>query len=188
MIDETAAEQRLGSLAGPNAATASPGTGLRVLLAEGDAGNAEFMTLLLEADGHQVHVARNGPSALRLAQSDPPDLVILEIRLPGVDGWEVARRVLGQAADKKPSCIAITSCGTEADRRRSKEAGIDLHLLKPVDTRYLRTILKQFQAILGLGEGMQEASTERERGYGLYQPGAAKNSYEAKQPAAWVSP
>ena len=47
---------------------------------------------------------------------------------------------------------------------------------------------RMIQVILGFGEGMQEASTERERGYGLYQPGAAKNSYEAKQPAAWVSP
>jgi len=160
-------ELPLGSLDSPKEATAHPGSGLRVLLAEGDAGNAEFMTVLLEADGHQVQVARNGLSALRLAQAHPPDVVLLEIRLPGMDGWEVARRLQGQPAGKKPFCVAITSNGTEADQHRSGEAGIDLHLLKPVDTRYLRTILRRLQAILGWGEGMQETSTERAQGYYL---------------------
>ena len=165
MPDVTIAELRLGSLDSPKGPTAHPGIGLWVLLAEGDAGNAEFMTVLLEADGHQVQVAPNGPSALRLAQAHPPDVVLLEVRLPGMDGWEVARRLREQATEKRAFCIAITGSGTEADRRRSQQDGIELHLLKPVDTRYLRTILKQFQAILGLGEGMQEASTEGERGY-----------------------
>jgi len=158
-------ELPLGSLDSPKEPPAHPSIGLRVLLAEGNAGNAEFMTVLLEADGHQVQVAPNGPAALRLAQAYPPDVILLEIRLPGMDGWEVARRLLEQPSGKRPFCIAITSCGTEADRRRSKEAGIDLHLLKPVDTRCLRTVLRRLQAILGWGEGMQEASTERKRGH-----------------------
>jgi len=106
---------------------------MRMLLAEGVTGNAEVMKVLLEADGHQVQVAPNGPSALRLAQAHTPDVVLLEIRLAGMDGWEVARRLQWQSAEKKPFCVAITSIGTEADRRRSVEAGIDLHLLKPLD-------------------------------------------------------
>lgn len=167
MPNVTTAEVRLGSLDSPKDPTAHPGMGLRVLLAEGDPGNAEFMIVLLEADGHQVQVAPNGPSALRLAQAHTPDVVLLEIRLAGMDGWEVARRLQWQSAEKKPFCIAITSIGTEADRHRSEEAGIDLHLLKPLDTRYLRTILRRLQGILGLGKGMQEANTERKRSYDL---------------------
>lgn len=74
--------------AGPSDATTSP-SGLRVLLAEGDANNAECMTLLLQMQGHRVQVARSCPSALQMAQADPPDVVLLEIRLPEMDGWEV---------------------------------------------------------------------------------------------------
>jgi CheY-like chemotaxis protein len=130
--------------------------GLRVLLAEADAGNAEFMTLLLEADGHQVQVVADGPSTVWLGQADPPDVLLLEIRLPGMDGWEVAERLQQRPAEKKPSCIAITGCGTEADRLRSAAAGIDLHLVKPADTRYLRRILRRFQEVLGLAVDRQE--------------------------------
>jgi len=150
--DVTTGDLYLGSHDSLKEPTAYPGSGLRVLLAEGDEGNAEFMTVLLEADGHQVQVAPNGPAALRLAQAHPPDVVLLEIRLPRMDGWEVARRLREQAMEKKPFCIAIASCGTAADRRRSKEAGIELHMLKPVDTRYLRTVLRGVQAIIGMDE------------------------------------
>jgi CheY-like chemotaxis protein len=148
MRSTAAAEKCLQGLAGPKEPTTRPCLGLQVLLAEGDAGNAEFMTVLLEADGHQVQTARNGSSALQLAQADPPDVVLLEIRLPGMDGWEVARRLPQQAAGKKPFCIAITSYATEADRRRSEEAGIDLHLEKPVDLDFLRGLLRRFQRII----------------------------------------
>ena len=124
------------------------GTGLRVLLVEGDTDSAECTSLLLQIYGHQVQVARHGQAALQMAQADPPDAVLLEIRLPGMDGWEVARRLQEQATKKKPFCIAFTTCGTEADRRRSKEAGIHLHLVKPVAPGYLRTILRRFQTII----------------------------------------
>ncbi len=132
--------------------------GLQVLLAEGDAGNAEFMTLLLEADGHQVQVARTGPAALQRAQADLPDVVLLELRLPGMDGWEVARRLQPPVGGKKPLCIAITSCGTEADRRRSEEAGIDLHLVKPVNLGSLRRLLRRFQRVILPGKAISEAN------------------------------
>jgi len=134
---------------------------LKVLLVEADLGNAEFMTVILEADGHQVQIARDGHTAFQLAQAEPPDVVLVEIRLPGLDGWEVVRRLQEQVTDKRPFCIAITGCGTEADRRRSQQAGIDIHMLKPVDSRLLRTILKRFQGVIGLDEGIPETSTAR---------------------------
>jgi DNA-binding response OmpR family regulator len=125
-----------------------PGPGLRVLLADGDAGNAECMELLLTHYGHRVQIARSGPSALRLAQADLPDVVVLEIRLPGMDGWEVVRELRGRANGKRPFFIALTSCDSEADRRRSLEAGIDLHLLKPLQPRFLRSLLRRFRDII----------------------------------------
>lgn len=142
--------------AGSNDGVSAP-TGLRVLLVEGDAQNAECMTLLLEMYGHQVRLARSGPAALQMAEADPPDVVLLETRLPGMDGWEVVRRLREKATVKMPFCIAVTGCGTEADRRRSEEADIDLHLLKPVQPSYLRRLLDRFKTIIGSDEGVQEA-------------------------------
>ncbi len=133
---------------GPGRSSARPGSGLRVLLAEADPDNAECMSLLLQIQGHRVRVARDGPSALRQAKADPPDVVLLEIRLPHLDGWEVARRLREQAIGRRPFCIALTTCGTEQDRRRSEEAGIDLHLLKPVPSGFLEAVLMRFQYLL----------------------------------------
>jgi CheY-like chemotaxis protein len=135
-------------------------SGLRVLLAEGDAANAECFALLLQIDGHHVQVARTGPAALHLAQADPPDVLLLEIRLPGMDGWEVVRRLQDKPTGKRPFCIALTSCTTQADRRRSEEAGIDLHLAKPVAPGYLRKVMRRFQAIISPVEETQEETTE----------------------------
>jgi CheY-like chemotaxis protein len=136
------------------------GTGLRVLLVEGDTESAECTSLLLQIDGHQIRVARNGQAALQMAQADPPDVLLLEIRLPGMNGWEVARRLQEQATKKKPFCIAFTTCGTEADRRRSEKAGIDLHLVKPEAPGYLRTVLRRFQNIISSDEAVQEETTK----------------------------
>jgi CheY-like chemotaxis protein len=111
------------------------------------------MTLLLEIYGHQVRVARDALSALRLAWVEPPDVVILEVRLPGMDGWELARRLQEPVAGKRPFCIACTGCYTPADRRRSAEAGIDLHLVKPVEPGRLRSLLRRLQSVLVPADG-----------------------------------
>jgi two-component system, OmpR family, response regulator len=145
----------------PNESSDRPRTGLRVLLAEADAASAEFMTLLLQMDGHQVHVARTGPSALEMAQAAPPDVVVLEIGLPGMDGWDVARRLKEQASEKRPFIIAVTTYCTEADRRRSAEAGIHLHLSKPVKFAELRKVLRRLYAIMEPAEYLETRDTRR---------------------------
>jgi CheY-like chemotaxis protein len=161
MVDTDSERPATENSDGPGDATTPPdGSGLRVLLAEGDAANAECTALLLELDGHRVQVARSGPAALHLAQADSPDVVLLEIRLPGMDGWEVVRRLQDQPTEKRPLCIALTSCGTAADRRRSEEAGIDLHLVKPAAPGFLRKVLRRFQAILRPAEGAPEATPD----------------------------
>jgi CheY-like chemotaxis protein len=95
-----------------------------------------------------------------MALADSPDVLLLEIRLPQIDGWEVVRQLKAHPTAKRPLFIAFTSCGSPADRWCSEEAGIDLHLLKPVESRYLRSLLKRFQTIIMPAEEVHDCTTE----------------------------
>jgi two-component system, OmpR family, response regulator len=76
-------------------------------------------------------------------------VVLLDLGLPcGLDGWQLARRILATAAESRPLLIAITGFSTQEDRRRSTEAGIDLHLTKPVDPQFLEQVLARFRRTL----------------------------------------
>jgi len=122
---------------------------LRVLVVEDHADTTESMAVLLRLHGHEVDVAPDGPTALRIAAQNPPDVALLDIGLPGMDGFEVARR-LQERPGKKPLLVAVTGYGQEEDRRRSEQAGIDLHLLKPVDPEQLEKLLARFKTIIGV--------------------------------------
>ena len=105
--------------------------------------------MLLRLYGHDVRVAADGPEALDEAEEYQPDVVLLDIGLPGgMDGYEVAKRLQEQQAEKKPLLIAVTGFGSEADRQHSSEVGIDLHLVKPADPQNLLRLLRRFQRIL----------------------------------------
>jgi CheY-like chemotaxis protein len=122
---------------------------LRVLVVEDHADTAGSLALRLQ--GHEADVAPDGPTALRIAAASPPDVALLGLGLPGgMDGCDVARRLQEQAAGKAPLLIAVTGYGQEADRRRSEQAGIDLHLLKPADPEDLTKLLERFKTILGV--------------------------------------
>ena len=122
---------------------------LRVLVVEDHADTAESTALLLRLHGHEVEVAPDGPTALRIAADNPPDVALIDIGLPGgMNGWEVARRLQEPAAGKMPLLIAVTGYGQEEDRRKSWEAGIDMHLLKPADPALLTGLLKRFRTIV----------------------------------------
>lgn len=112
---------------------------LSVLIADPHEDGAESLACLHRLYGHEVATARTGPAALAAAALDPPDVLLVEPRLPGVDGWEVARRL--RASPTRPVCIAITGGGSPEDRRRSRAAGIQVHLLKPADPETLVGIL-----------------------------------------------
>src|SRR5262245_34026556 len=115
-------------------APASPnGQAVRVLVVEDNADTAESTALILDLHGYHFQLARDGPTALRIAQVDPPDVVLLDIGLPGLNGYEVAQRVRAQPTTKRPFIIAVTGYGQEGDRRRCAEAGIDMHFLKPIE-------------------------------------------------------
>ena len=96
----------------------------------------------LEHGGFTVLTASDGPAALRTARTGRPDLVVLDLGLPGLDGYEVARRLRAMNHGQTFRIVAITGWGQEADRMRSKEAGFDLHLVKPVDPEELLRALR----------------------------------------------
>jgi CheY-like chemotaxis protein len=101
----------------------------------------ESLAILLELSGHQVFTATNGPAALVAASQHHPNVILMDIGLPGMDGYEVARRLRADPAFRTARLIAITGWGQDSDRERSREAGFDLHLVKPVDPAELRRVL-----------------------------------------------
>jgi len=103
---------------------------------------AESLGMLLEIFGHQVRIAYDGIQALEVAESFKPQVVLLDIGLPGMSGYDVARRMRENPALKNTVLVAQTGWGEEADRRRSSEAGIDRHLVKPVDIQIVEEILE----------------------------------------------
>ncbi len=121
---------------------------LRILVVEDHEPTAEATMQLLQRYGYEVQVALDGSAALQATQDAMPDVVLLDINLPGMDGCEVARRMAERAKWKRPLFIAVTGLGEESDRQRSVEAGIDLHLLKPIDPERLEALLRRFQRII----------------------------------------
>ena len=123
------------------------GQPLRVLVVEDDTGTARTWARLLGSLGHEVEVAADGPAAVRAAEARPPDVVLLDIGLPGMSGYEVARRLRQLPSNSRPLLVAVTGFGEPADRLHSYEVGIDLHLVKPVEVEELRTFLDHFEAV-----------------------------------------
>jgi CheY-like chemotaxis protein len=102
---------------------------------------ADALALILNRWGYQPAVAYDGPSALALASAEPPAVVLLDLGLPGMDGYEVARRLRGLTQMAKALLIALTGYGQEEEVRLCHEAGFNLHLLKPCDPEELRRVL-----------------------------------------------
>lgn len=119
---------------------------LQLLIVEDDTQAAETLAQLLRMQGYQVRIVTDGPSALRELEGHLPDVVLLDLGLPGIDGYEVARRLREQTNSKRPTVIAITGYGSDAERVRSYESGIDLHLTKPVSLTELTRFLAAIQS------------------------------------------
>jgi CheY-like chemotaxis protein len=97
--------------------------------------------MLLQVSGHEVRVTYSGQDGLDMAGKYLPEIVLLDIGLPGIDGYEVARRLRQHPDLKKVKLIAVTGYGQDADRLQSQEAGFDYHLVKPVDSQKLEEVL-----------------------------------------------
>jgi PAS domain S-box-containing protein len=117
----------------------SPGHRLLVVDDNEDAANS--LAILLRLKGHKVEVAHHGPAALEIAQNYRPDMIFLDIGMPGMDGYEVARRLRQHPVLKDVVLAALTGWGQEEDRRRSAEAGFDHHLVKPPEPRVVEGLL-----------------------------------------------
>jgi len=117
------------------------GRSLRVLVVEDNADTAQGLALVLQAFGHQVRTIHDGLSALQAALDYQPNLVLLDIGLPGLNGLEVAKKMRKQPALKNVVLVAVTGYGTETDHRRSQEAGFNYHLVKPADFKTVEQIL-----------------------------------------------
>jgi PAS domain S-box-containing protein len=114
----------------------------RILLVDDNQDAAQALRLLLEADGHEVRVAADGASGLALAKTYRPEVVLLDIGLPKMDGYEIARRIRADAALRDTMLVAVTGYGQMHDRARASASGFHHHLVKPVEYSRLQTLLR----------------------------------------------
>jgi DNA-binding response OmpR family regulator len=102
---------------------------------------ANSLAVLVQTWGHQARVAHDGSVALEIAREFRPEVVLLDLGLPGMSGFEMAERLRKEPGLEKSFLVALTGYGTEDDRRRTFEAGFDAHLVKPADLDELQTLL-----------------------------------------------
>jgi len=130
----------------PSRAADSPPLRRRILVADDNADALQTLATVLELGGHEVFSAANGSLALESAERHLPEVALLDIGMPLLDGYEVARRIRAQAWGKRITLVALTGWGQDSDRRRSQEAGFDSHLVKPLDLAKLTQLLSRLPA------------------------------------------
>ncbi len=116
-------------------------TGQRVLLVDDNTDSSEPLSLLLQAKGHETRISVEGEEAIAMADEFLPDCVLLDLGLPGIDGYEVARRLRGRPYGAKLTLVALTGWAGKEIRVRAAEAGFDYHLVKPVNLEELERIV-----------------------------------------------
>jgi CheY-like chemotaxis protein len=123
----------------------------KILVVDDNVDAADSLAILLGLEGHEVRVANDGPAALKIAQAEPPHMVLLDLGMPGMDGYQVARRLRRLPGFHDVLLVALTGWGQEEDQRRSREAGFDLHLVKPVEPDALKQLLAHPPRPLAVG-------------------------------------
>src|SRR5262249_11554150 len=113
----------------------------RILVVDDNRDMVESLAMLLRLVGHDVRVAENGPQALQEATEFAPEVLLVDIGLPGMNGYEIACRIREQPRFRDVLLVAQTGFGQEEDRRRSQEAGFDFHLVKPVTPGEIEKVL-----------------------------------------------
>jgi two-component system, chemotaxis family, CheB/CheR fusion protein len=135
------ADGAVGPTAHPPAVEPRQSVPRRILVVDDNRDVAESLAAILQMDGHEVRVAHDGHDAVALAAAWRPEVTLLDIGLPGMSGHDVARRIREQPEGPHMLLIALTGLGQEEDRRRSAEAGIDAHLVKPVSSAQIEALL-----------------------------------------------
>ncbi len=148
-IAETASPS-VQSAAGPSAEALDPCIpARRVLVVDDNVDGANSLSAMLQIRGHEVRTANSGLEALELARPFLPDVVFLDIGLPGMNGYEVAKRMREELALRETVLVALTGWGSEDDKRESKQAGLDFHLTKPVDITAIDSVLARAGRLKG---------------------------------------
>jgi two-component system, cell cycle response regulator DivK len=117
----------------------------KILLVEDNEMNRDMLSRRLQKRGYEVQIAVDGPEGLRKALADPPDLILMDISLPEMDGWTVTRRLRAEPATARTPIIALTAHAMSGDRERALDAGCDDYDTKPVE---LDRLLGKIQGLL----------------------------------------
>lgn len=124
--------------------TTTPQNFMKILVVDDNVDSAESLALLLSMGGHETHVAHDGPAAVTAAEQLLPDVMLLDIGLPMMDGFEVCRRVRQEPWGRAIGMVALTGFGQDRDREESQIAGFDQHMVKPIDYDALLRTLDTF--------------------------------------------
>jgi CheY-like chemotaxis protein len=120
-----------------------PDAGRKVLVVDDNRDTAETLACLVRMQGYDARASFNGSDALELAETFHPDIVLLDIGMPGLNGYEIAQHIRKRLWGQRITLIAVTGWGQEDDRRRAIAAGFDYHLRKPIDPDFLQSLLKE---------------------------------------------
>jgi CheY-like chemotaxis protein len=126
----------------------SPPSAFRILAVDDNVDGVEMLADMLRLSGHDVLTVYDGPAALAAAPSYRPDVVLLDIGLPGLDGYVVVQELRKMPGLRRTLLVALTGYGREEDRRRSQQAGFHCHLIKPVDFDALQRLLANTESYL----------------------------------------
>ncbi len=114
----------------------------RILIADDNADTADSLALMFSGLGYEVRAAYNGVSAVETAEHFRPEIVLLDIGMPGLNGYETAHLIREESWGRDAVVVAVTGMGTVADQQRSLDAGFDYHLTKPVDPTVLKKLVQ----------------------------------------------
>ena len=126
---------------GPTRGTPSSGAPLRILIVDDNRAVVETLTVLLQSTGNATYAAYDGLEAVKLAEALKPDVILLDIGLPKIDGYEACRRIRQHEWGRKTMVFALTGLGYDEASHASRSAGFDMHLVKPVEPEVLTTVL-----------------------------------------------
>jgi CheY-like chemotaxis protein len=127
------------------AAPAVDGRPRRVLVVDDNVDSAKTLSMVLDVMGHQTTLANDGLEAVRIAQDFQPEIVLLDIGMPKLNGYEACRQIREQAWATQVIIIAVTGWGQDEDRQRSKDAGFDMHLVKPLDPLVVERLMRKLE-------------------------------------------
>jgi CheY-like chemotaxis protein len=144
LVDELVGTEVPPVVADPAGTPAKPleSARLRILVADDNADGADSLAMLLQAQGHVVLTAPDGRRAVEVAEAFGPDVILMDVAMPNLDGLEATREIRRRPWGQRIRIIALTAWGQEAERRRTRDAGMDAHLVKPVDPNSLALVLR----------------------------------------------